>query len=128
MIYFIQSCNRYVKIGTSFSLEERVKGLQTASPKKLKVKAVLDGGFQTESELHKLFERAHVRGEWFKTTEEVKWYIRAIQENPNVTNIYSLYKISQQMRLRAKAKRLGKEHKLSQRIGRYDVQLKDKVQ
>lgn len=94
-----------------------MKGLQTASPKKLKVKAVLEGSYQTETELHNLLVKSRVQGgEWFKTTEEIKWYIRAIQENPDITNIYTLYKVSLQMRLRAKAKRLGKKHKLSKRI------------
>jgi hypothetical protein len=43
--------------------------------------------------------------------------MRAIQESPEINNIKSLYMISQKMRLRAKAKRLGKNSKLSKRIG-----------
>lgn len=120
MIYFIQACSNYVKIGMSFNLEGRVKGLQTANPKRLKVKAVLEGGSQTEAGLHELFKKSQVRGEWFKTTEEIKWYIRAIQENPDVTNIYTLCKISRQMRLNAKAKRLGDDHRLSKQIRRLE--------
>lgn len=127
MIYFVSAGSQFIKIGTSFNLNERVKGLQTANPKRLKIKAVLEGGFKTESELHNMFAKAKTRGEWFKSTEELKWFIRAIQENPNIKNIYTLYRISQQMRLNAKAKRLGKDHKLSKRIGRYAVQIKDKV-
>lgn len=120
MIYFIQACSNYVKIGTSFNLDGRVKGLQTANPKRLRVKAVLEGGSQTEAGLHELFRKSQVRGEWFKTTEEIKWYIRAIQEHPDVKNIYTLGRISQQMRLKAKAKRLGKNHKLSKQIRRLE--------
>lgn len=120
MIYFIRSYNEYVKIGTSIDPEDRICSLQTASPKKLRIQAVLEGSYKTEKGLHDLFDKSRVKGEWFKYTEEIKWYIRAVKENPNMTNIYSLYRESQKLRLKAKAKRLGKDHKLSKRIKKYE--------
>lgn len=122
MIYFIRSYNEFVKIGTSIDPEDRKSSLQTANPKKLHIQAVLEGSYKTEKGLHELFEKSKVRGEWFRYTEEIKWYIRAVQENPDVKNIYTLYKLSQQMRINAKAKRLSKNHKLSKRIKRYDCE------
>lgn len=119
MIYFIRSYNEYVKIGTSIDPEDRKSSLQTANPKKLRIQAVLEGSYKTEKGLHDLFEKSRVRGEWFRYTEEIKWYIRAIQQNPQMNNIYSLYKESQKMRITAKAKRLGKKHKLSTRLKKY---------
>jgi hypothetical protein len=119
MIYFIRSYNEFVKIGTSIDPEERKTTLQTANPKKLHIQAVLEGSYETEKGLHELFEKHRVRGEWFRYTEEIKWYIRAIQANPDMKNIYTLYRESQKMRLLAKAKRLGKDHKLSKRINKY---------
>ena len=116
MIYFIRSYNEFVKIGTSINPTNRKKELQTSNPKKLHVQAIIEGSFKTEKGLHELFEHSKVRGEWFRYTEEIKWYIRAIKENPEMKNIYSLYKESQKMRLEAKAKRLGKNHKLYKRI------------
>jgi hypothetical protein len=106
MIYFLRSYNNHIKIGTSSQIDERVSTLQTSNPNKLHVQAILEGSFQTESELHSIFEKYRVRGEWFKYSEEIKWFIRAIQENPEINNIYTLHKKSLQMRIEAKAKRL----------------------
>jgi hypothetical protein len=122
MIYFIRSYNQFIKIGTSIDPESRCETLQTASPIKLSVKAVMNGDFKTEKGLHELFSHSRSRGEWFRYTEEIKWFIRAVQENPNENNIYSLYRISLKMRLLAKAKRLGKNHNLTKRIARYSSQ------
>lgn len=118
MIYFIRSYNQYIKIGRSINLEERKNGLQTASPIKLRIKAVLPGDSKTESGLHKLFSHLRVRGDLFRYSEELKWYLRALQENPEISNIKTLYMASQKMRLLKKSKRLGDDHKLSQRIKR----------
>lgn len=117
MIYFVRETgNQYIKIGTAIDVASRTKGLQTANPRKLHVKAILEGSHQTEKELHKLFEKSNVRGEWFKFNDDIKFFVRAIQENPQTKNIYSLCRKSQEMRIRAKAKRLGTDHKLSKRI------------
>ena len=121
MIYFVASDSQFVKIGCTGNVVERIKSLQTASPKKLRLKAILPGGFETESELHTMFASARSHGEWFRQTRELRWFIRAVQENPDVSNIYSLYRTSQQMYLRAKAKRLGSGHKLSKKIRRHTV-------
>ena len=121
MIYFIVQDNRFVKIGYTDNLVDRMKSLQTASPKTLKVKALLDGGCKTEAELHRMFAQARARGEWFQQTREVKWFMRAVQANPDTSNIYSLYKMSQKMYLVDKAKRLGPKHRLSKGIRRHTV-------
>lgn len=116
MIYFVRSYSQFIKIGTSTNVETRLKGLQTGSPIKFKIQAILDGDFKTESGLHEMFKHIRYNGEWFRYTDELKWFIRAIQENPDVNNIKTLYMISQKMRISNKAKRLGKQHKLSKRI------------
>ena len=120
MIYFARSYNEFIKIGTTANVTERIKGLQTGSPRKLHVQAIMDGSFQTEKGLHELFGKSRVRDtEWFKYTEELKWFIRAVKANPEDNNILSLYRISQQMRLKYKAKRLGPKNKLHQRLEIY---------
>jgi hypothetical protein len=118
MIYFAKLDKKFIKIGTSYDVSGRMKSLQTANPFPLKVEAILEGSFQTENGLHELFKHLRYNGEWFRLTDELKWFIRAIQENPKEGNIYTLYRKSQQMRLKCKAKRLGKNHKLSKRIER----------
>lgn len=122
MIYFIRSYNQFIKIGRSNNVDARLKGLQTGSPIKFKVKAILEGGSKTELALHQMFSHIRHNGEWFRYTDELKWFIRAIQENPKVNNIKSLYMISQKMRISNKANRLGKDHKLSKSIAKVSSQ------
>ncbi len=93
MIYFIRSYNQFIKIGTSTNVNGRLKKLQTGSPIKFKVQAILDGDYKTESGLHKMFKHIRYNGEWFKYTDELKWFIRAVQNNPNINNIKTLYMI-----------------------------------
>lgn len=121
MIYFIRSNHQYIKIGTAVDVSSRRKSLQTGSPVKLKVKAVLPGSYETERGLHEMFSHIRHNGEWFRYTDEMKWFLRAIQENPSETNIRTLQIQSLQMRLKDKAKRLGKDHDLSQRLERIKV-------
>ena len=122
MIYFIRSYNQFIKIGRSTEPDSRCKSLQTGSPIKLKVKAVLPGDYKTEKGLHEMFSHIRHNGEWFRYTDELKWFIRAIQENPELNNIKSLYMESQKMRISHKAKRLGSEHKLNKRLARSNSQ------
>jgi hypothetical protein len=116
MIYFIRSYNTHIKIGYSVDPEYRKKCLQTGSPIKLHIQAIMPGEFKTESGLHEMFAHLRTKGEWFRYTDELKWFIRSVKENQLETNIKTLYMISQRMRLLAKSKRLGDEHRLSRRI------------
>lgn len=119
MIYFVTAHGLdYVKIGQTVDVESRVSNLQTAYPKKLQVWAVMNGSFQTETGIHELFKHLRKNGEWFKKTDELKYFIRAIQRNPTENNIYTLYRKSMQLRLREKALRLSKNgnRKLLERI------------
>ena len=118
MIYFIRSYNQFIKIGRSIDPEKRKDSLQTASPIKLRIKAILPGDSKTESGLHEMFSHLRGQGEWFRYTDELKWFLRAIQNNPTMHNIKSLYIESQKLRLLDKSSRLGQEHKLTKRIKR----------
>ncbi len=115
MIYFVRSYNQHIKIGYSNDPQDRLKSLQTGCPTKLHIQAIMNGDSQTESGLHELFSHLRVRGEWFRYTDELKWFIRAIKNNPYQHNIKSLYMESQKMRITAKSKR-SKSNKLQKRI------------
>ena len=106
MIYFIRRESNFVKIGYSKDVTKRIKELQTASPTPIKVLAVLPGGYKTERELHNLFYKHRKEGEWFKLVREIKYFLRAIRENPKENNIYILYKLGLRLYLKDKAKRL----------------------
>lgn len=115
MIYLIKH-NKFIKIGQSIDVDSRKDSLQTASPVKLQVQVILEGSFQTEKGLHEIFAHLRVRGEWFRYTDEIKWFIHAVRDNPTEKNIKTLYIISQKKRMITKAKRLGNNHKLSKKI------------
>lgn len=118
MIYFV-SQNKHLKIGYSNDPAFRVKCLQTSSPIKLKLIATMPGDSKTESGLHYMFNHLRARGEWFRYTDELKLFVRTVKENPSILNIKSLQVESLQTRLKKKAKRLGKDHKLSKQIKVY---------
>lgn len=65
MIYFIKG-KKFVKIGVAANPESRLKDIQTGNPFPLKIVATISGHFATEKELHTIFERFRVEGEWFQ--------------------------------------------------------------
>jgi hypothetical protein len=124
MIYFLKSKKtNFLKIGTSTNISNRVKSLDAANPMDLKIEAVLQGSFQTESGLHDLFSHLNRKGEWFKINDEMKYFIRAIRLNPEENNIYTLYRISQRLRITDKANRLSKRgnKKLLEKINKINA-------
>lgn len=107
MIYFLKSKDK-IKIGTTTNINGRISGLDNANPHKCKVVAILDGSYKTEKGLHELFSHLRYKGEWFRICDEIRYYLRAIRDNPKENNIYTLYKISLKIRILDKAKRLSK--------------------
>lgn len=80
MIYFIYAEQvERVKIGfTRTSVEKRLSELQCGSPVPLTLLAIIGGTVKHEQELHRLFKRFHVRGEWFEYHDEIKAFIAQI--------------------------------------------------
>lgn len=77
-----------VKIGYADDAEKRFAQLQTASPTRLVLLAIQDGGRAEESALHKRFKSARMRGEWFhyasvaEHIEALQPYIRVTRRKP----------------------------------------------
>ena len=71
-VYFVEqeSEERYVKIGVSDNVQHRIGGLQNGSPYKINLILSFDTGEydakEVESWFHRMFSKAHVRGEWYK--------------------------------------------------------------
>lgn len=108
MIYFIQA-KQFVKIGYSNDPENCLKDLQTANPVRLKLLATMPGSYQTEAELHKIFEKHRANLEWFRYDGHLKNCIRAINDTHNihpVIDVRSLQKAGLHLHLRIKASRL----------------------
>ncbi len=67
MIYFIQAGeNGPIKIGKSDDPERRLKQLQTAHHKELKLLWVEDGAEEKESAYHEDFKDHNIKNEWFR--------------------------------------------------------------
>jgi hypothetical protein len=78
-VYFI-TCRQtgMVKIGCAYDPFDRLKTLQSGSPTKLKIEALLKGSYKRERELHKLLAKHRVRGEWFRISPEIEAIIKEV--------------------------------------------------
>jgi hypothetical protein len=72
VVYAIQVVNtRYIKIGTTTNLTNRLASLQTGSPFLLEVVATWPGNKQLESVLHRELAQFRINGEWFNVDEQI---------------------------------------------------------
>jgi DNA-binding CsgD family transcriptional regulator len=73
MIYFV-SDGEYVKIGFTEDedVTKRLKSLQTGNARELKIVGTIEGGYDTEVVLHRVFSTLRVRGEWFDLRSEAQ--------------------------------------------------------
>lgn len=75
MIYFVQTHdNEYVKVGKADDVQKRLSGLQTGSPRKLKLLAAIPGDHEQERAIHQRFSHLRTHGEWFYATPEIVTY------------------------------------------------------
>lgn len=84
-IYIVGPSRGPVKIGWTSNLKSRLIRLQTASPVKLKLLAVMVGTRAEESALHRQFADARLSGEWFTRTREITDMIR--KHRPRLSNL-----------------------------------------
>lgn len=75
MIYLI-ACNKmnYCKIGYSSNPENRLTQLQTSNPFSLELVSTKEGSLDDEKNIHKLFDKYRLSGEWFDYSKEIKEY------------------------------------------------------
>ena len=66
-VYVVQ-CGPYYKIGYRKNPDQRITQLATQPPFELELKYIWgwSDARSLETELHRLFEHSHVRGEWFE--------------------------------------------------------------
>ncbi len=77
-VYFIQD-DLQVKIGHSVNPRARLRELQCATHRVLKLLATCKGGQQRERLLHKKFAKHRLKGEWFKLSPQIAGYIEQIK-------------------------------------------------
>lgn len=76
-VYFIQEWPRgNIKIGVAIDVEARLTLLQTGNSQELRVIGGIAGSYALERRIHDEFESAWVRGEWFKPTSELLFFIQ----------------------------------------------------
>jgi DNA-binding XRE family transcriptional regulator len=80
MIYFIKQ-GGYVKIGYSSLFKKRLNQLQTASPVKLEVLALIKGEKQDEKKYHDKFKHINSNGEWFYYNDEIISFIDLLDKS-----------------------------------------------
>lgn len=78
-VYFVQiGEDGPFKIGWSQDVQRRLGELQVANPSRLYLRGTLRGTRRTESEFHVRFKSAHVGGEWFQNTEEIRNFLSSL--------------------------------------------------
>ena len=74
-VYFIR-CNKFVKIGVSWSPDARLDDLQAGNPYILNIIGYIpNGGFKIEREIQQQFSDKLVHHEWFQLDDELRDYI-----------------------------------------------------
>src|SRR5262245_24163164 len=79
MIYFIHNVrSAAVKVGCSDDPKSRLAQLQTGCPDLLELLGCIPGDERTETALHRVFRRYHLRGEWFRADAALLILIRSL--------------------------------------------------
>lgn len=76
-LYFI-ACGDAVKIGMSSDPTSRIETLAVGAPGQLYLIAMIPNMGHRENEFHKRFTHLHLRGEWFKYTNEIHELIKEL--------------------------------------------------
>ena len=77
MIYFIKQ-EGYIKIGYTTLFKKRLTQLQTSSPVKLEVLALIKGEKTDEKKYHDTFKHINSNGEWFYYNDEIISFIDSL--------------------------------------------------
>jgi len=81
VVYFIKPAKlRYVKIGITKGLAQRLYELQHGCPEKLDVLLTLPGWVEMEARLHYAFIRHHSHGEWFRLARPIEQFIEMAKD------------------------------------------------
>jgi len=82
MIYFVKSESGHIKIGYMKNGRKRMRlyELQVGCPYKLTLIKQIGGGYEKEAEIHKMFKRFRILGEWFLETKEIYDFISGQEE------------------------------------------------
>lgn len=77
-IYFIE-CGEFIKIGFTYSLDQRIRAMQSSNPFDLKILHKMRGTIGREAEILAKFKDLRHRGEWFRKTPELLAFIEKLK-------------------------------------------------
>lgn len=94
MVYIIVNEKELIcKIGFSKDPSARLINLQTGCPYPLKLERIIDGDINKERELHKVFDKFRLEGEWFIYNEEIREFFGIPLSNPVIMYINQINKL-----------------------------------
>ncbi len=73
--FFINSKNKYCKIGYSKNPVLRLKEVQVGCPVELMIAGIIEGDKHSEKDIHDVFGRYRTHGEWFQLRGDLKKFI-----------------------------------------------------
>lgn len=76
-VYFIRRNDGAIKIGASSNVPQRLATLRGIVGANIQLLATIPGGTKKEFELHKVFERYRIEGEWFSPGIDLLAYIES---------------------------------------------------
>ena len=82
-LYFIKGGDA-IKVGITENVEQRLTGIQVGNPAKVELLHSIsmsdEEARQAESEIHRMFIKTNLSGEWYQATQFMLDYIRNIKE------------------------------------------------
>jgi len=82
-VYFV-SDGTNIKIGRAVNVLNRLRAMQSGSAEPLTILATLLTADSIESELHRRFKAAHVKGEWYRPVPELLAFIERVKAGADV--------------------------------------------
>ena len=83
-LYFIKAGNA-IKVGVTEDLKKRICELQVGNPIEMELLHAIglspEKAQKLETEIHRLFQKTNLHGEWFQSTTFMSEYIENIKEN-----------------------------------------------
>ena len=84
-IYFVQQDKGGpIKIGVSQEPAARLSQLQVGNPDSLNLLATVLSDTKTEQQLHQVFSKDSIRGEWFRPSNGLITFIKVLSKGPTV--------------------------------------------
>lgn len=85
VLYFVGSDDKYIKIGITSCIEDRMNHYNTHNPTEISLIATINmpnkkSAYKLEQNLLATFQKYHVKGEWFSAEPIIYDYARAFQK------------------------------------------------